>query len=85
MTDYLKSIENIASGVVAANAEEIDRARVFPTASIDALREAARTSRYSGTHSVRSPPVQQQRATLGQISPVAFEKVAAHHGSKPHR
>lgn len=40
MTDYLQSIENIASGVVAANAEEIDRAGVFPTASMDAMREA---------------------------------------------
>lgn len=40
MTGYLSLVESLAGGVVADNAHEIDRARLFPRASIDALREA---------------------------------------------
>ncbi len=40
MTAYLESVERIATDVVAPNADEIDRAGGFPTAAIDALRDA---------------------------------------------
>jgi alkylation response protein AidB-like acyl-CoA dehydrogenase len=40
MSQYLDEIEAVAAGVVAANADEVDRAACFPRASIDALREA---------------------------------------------
>jgi len=40
MSEYLEKVEPVAAGVVADNADEVDRAACFPRASIDALREA---------------------------------------------
>ena len=37
---YLDGIDTIASGVVAENAAQVDRAAAFPSAAIDALRNA---------------------------------------------
>jgi alkylation response protein AidB-like acyl-CoA dehydrogenase len=40
VTSYLDRVEEIAAGVVAKNAAEVDQAGMFPRASMDALREA---------------------------------------------
>jgi alkylation response protein AidB-like acyl-CoA dehydrogenase len=40
MSNYLETIDAIASSVVAANAIEVDQSSAFPRASIDALRNA---------------------------------------------
>jgi alkylation response protein AidB-like acyl-CoA dehydrogenase len=40
MSNYLEVVESVASGVVAANALEVDQSGLFPSASIHALREA---------------------------------------------
>ena len=40
MSNYIEAIEKIATEVVAKHADDVDTNGVFPTASIDALREA---------------------------------------------
>ena len=40
MSNYLETLEAVASGVVAAHAIEVDQAGAFPHASINALRDA---------------------------------------------
>lgn len=40
MSSYLQTVEKIAADVVAANAAEVDRNGSFPSAAIDALRDA---------------------------------------------
>jgi len=49
MSHYLETIEAVASGVVAANASEVDRAGRFPRASIEALRDAGLLGLISAT------------------------------------
>lgn len=49
MANYLETIDAVASGVVAANASEVDQAGRFPSASIEALRDAGLLGLISAT------------------------------------